>query len=170
MAEMGVIFEDPETSPEDIIELSGCHPNLVQAICQMLIVRMNARGARMIRTDDLAQVRASDEFRDFFFEVTWGNATTLERLITTLMVNRPSFALSDVAQALAWHDCDISNAQIGKALTSLELFSILRKQGNHYTFASRSFAAIMIESDLVETFRDGALEELKAKARRPQQA
>jgi len=170
MAEMGVIFEDPETSPEDIIELSGCHPNLVQAICQMLIVRMNARGTRMIRTDDLAQVRASDEFRDFFFEVTWGNATTLERLITVLMVNRPSFALSDVAQALAWHDCDTSNTQIEKALTSLELFSILRKQGNRYTFASRSFAAIMIESDLVETFRDGALEELKAKARRPQQA
>jgi photosystem II stability/assembly factor-like uncharacterized protein len=162
MATMGVAFEDSDALLKGIIELSSCHPNLVQAICQMLIVRVNARGDRIIRMDDLSAVRASDEFRDFYFEVAWGNATALERLISLLMVGRPSFTASDVRQTLAAHGCTASNTAVDVALDGLGLFSLIKKQGNLYTFESKSFPVITAESHFAEVFTEGLLEELRA--------
>ena len=161
MSDMGVSFEDPEALPDEIIKLSSCHPNVVQFICQMLIVRVNARNDRTIRMDDLEQVQKSNEFRDFFLEVTWGNASTLERLITVLMVNMPSFTLSDVKQALVVHGHGLANAEIEAALDGLVLFSILQKQGNQYSFAARSFPGILTEANLAEGLLEGFLETLR---------
>jgi len=162
MATMGLAFEDQDALLEGIVELSSCHPNLVQAICQMLVVQVNARGDRVIRRDDLARVRASDEFREFFFEVTWGNATPLERLISVLMAEASSFGAADVRQALVARGCSVSNAEVEAALDGLGLFSILRKQGSIYSFEPKSFPVILAESQLAEGFIEGLLEELKA--------
>lgn len=162
MAIMGITFEDANALVQGVIELSSCHPNIIQAICQMLLVRANGRGDRVIRMDDLAQVRASDEFRDFFFEVTWGNATPLERLISVLMVEKaPTFTAADVKQALAAHGCNVTGAAIEAALDGLVLFSILKKQGSLYAFESRSFPTVMAESQLAQTLIEGLLEALR---------
>jgi len=161
MAAMGISFESPETLPQAIVELSSCHPNLVQAICKMLIARINARNDRVITADDLKQVRASDEFRDFYLEVTWGNATPLERLITLLMAGAPSFELADVQQALAARGRDVPPAAILAALDGLVLFSILHKQGQRYEFAAQSFSAILAEANVAEGFIENLLERLE---------
>lgn len=158
MLAMGVIFEDEETILNRIIELSSCHPNLVQYICQMVLVRINERGERTLRLDDVEAVRNSGEFRDFFLEVTWGNATTLERLITVLMANTPNFTNADVRQALQQHGCQASNTAIEGALDGLMLFSILQRQGNTYTFAAQAFPAVLRESGLDREFIDGLIE------------
>ena len=167
MTEMGVSFEEYEALPDDIIELSSCHPNLVQAICQMLIVRINEREDRIIRRDDLSEVRASDEFREFFLEVTWGDATTLERLITVLMVREPSFAVFEVREALAAQGLDLPRQRIESALEGLELFSILEKEGSRYSFATRSFVPIVSESNLAEGFLAGLVERLQVEEGQP---
>lgn len=161
MASIGVSFEDSEALVEGIIELSSCHPNIVQAICQMLIVRIDSRGERIIRMDDLAAVRASEEFRDLFLEVTWGNATPLERLISVLMVNAGGFSRHDVKQALAAYELDVANAAIESALKGLVLFSMLQKQAGRYQFAARAFPAMMEESRLAEGLIEGLLEKLR---------
>ncbi len=161
MTTMGVLFEDRETLPPKVVELSSCHPNIVQAICQMLIVRTNARNDRLIRYSDLQEVRSSDDFREFFFEVAWGNATTLERLISVLMADSPAFALAEVRQVLADRGCDVPNSAIEAALEGLVLFSLLQRQGGTYSFATRSFPTILGESGLAEgLFIDGLLEKL----------
>ena len=60
MAAMGVTFEKEGKLPEKIVSLSSGHPNLVQAICHMLIDRINERGDRVVSAHDLATVRESD--------------------------------------------------------------------------------------------------------------
>lgn len=127
----------------------------------MLIVRVNARGERVIRSEDLAGVRTSDEFRDFFFEVTWGNTGTLGRLVTVLMVDAADFSPVEVQEALQKHGCNVANATVGATLNELVLFSILHKQGNRYSFAPQSFSKIMNESGYREGFLEGFLESVK---------
>ena len=119
MATLGVEFENADALVEEIVELSSCHPNIVQAICQMLVVRINERGERIVRMDDLVHVRGSNEFLDFFFEVIWGNATTLERLITVVQAGQSTFDSADVVASLASHDCEVALPEVEQALGML---------------------------------------------------
>jgi hypothetical protein len=169
MTEMGISFEEPELLVEEIIDLSSCHPNLVQAICRMLISQVNERGDHTIRMQDLEAVRTSSEFREFFIEVTWGNADPLERLITVLMADQPRFALDEVSDALrdalraALDDQGliVPAKRIKAALDGLLLFSILRREGVRYAFAAHSFPRIAQESGILSGLRTSLLEQLR---------
>jgi photosystem II stability/assembly factor-like uncharacterized protein len=160
MQEMGITFEAPELIPQEIVALSGCHPNIVQAICQYLIERINQRQERVIRASDLAQVRNSTEFRDLFFEVSWGNATTLERLITVLMAGRGRFGPQQVRQALQGASIALSDAELESVLNNLVLTSLIKRQGQQLEYTSAAFARVLEEAGLAEGLRDGLVEKL----------
>jgi hypothetical protein len=148
MAAMGITFEAPDELPDKIVALSSCHPNLVQVICQQLIIRINARKDRMIRLDDLAQVRASGEFHDTFYEVVWGDASDLEHLISILMVKLSRFDVNEVQQTLSRRGAHVSLIEINNALADLVFYSILNRQGEYYTYAVPSFVELADESNL----------------------
>ena len=161
MSEMGILFADEDIILQEIIDLSSCHPNIIQQICKMLLKRVSDRGDRMIRREDLAAVRASDTFQEYLIEVTWGNANMLECLITVLMAHCETFTTADVRETLSRYDLG-SSASIQSALQGLELYSILHRQGHDYSFAARSFQHLLIEAKLVDSFREGFLESLQA--------
>jgi len=160
METMGISFED-EHIPNEILEISTCHPNLVQAICQMLITSINDRGDRYIRLADLERVRESAQFREFYLEVTWGDATALERLITVLMSERERFSPSEVEEALEREGISLPTSHIRQALEGLELFSILKREGNTWRFAARAFPQFMRESDLATSLCQELIDEVK---------
>lgn len=166
MATMGVILENPEALVEEIIELSSCHPNIVQAFCQMLIVHINERGDRSIKMQDVADVRSSEQFLDFFFEVIWGNATGLERLITVIEAGERCFSSEDVIRNLREQGCDIPAVEVQEALKMLALFSILKKDKQCWTFAAHSLPRLMNEANLVAVFRQGLVDALAAERAR----
>jgi len=78
------------------MDLSSCHPNIVQYICQRLIIQINRRGSRRITMADLEAVRTSSQFSEYFTEVTWGNASALEKLISLLLIDQGPVTLSDI--------------------------------------------------------------------------
>jgi hypothetical protein len=160
MAAMGVMLEDARALVDEIMEISSCHPNIVQALCQMLIVRINERGERSIRMEDLAYVRSSDQFLDFFFEVIWGNATTLGRLITVLEAGQPAFTTEDATQALEAQGCHVTRGEAQEALQMLALFAILKREKQSWTFAATSLPKLMVEANLVQGFRQGLVDAL----------
>ncbi len=162
MAEMGVSFEEPALLVDEIIALSSCHPNVVQAICRMLIGQANERSDHTIRMEDLDAVRASDEFREFFIEVTWGNADPLERLITLIMADGASMTLKEVEEALHGQGLAVPGDDIKAALDGLLLFSILRREGTLYAFAAHSFPRIVNEAGILSGLRTSLLEQLRA--------
>jgi len=161
MDAMGIGFEQEGKLPERIVALSSGHPNLVQVICHMLIERANTRRDRMLWTHDLSVVRDSDRFRDFVTEVIWGDANTLERLITLLMAPSSSFTPEDVRSALLDEGYHISQARLKEAMDNLVLLSVLRRRGEQYTFIAQAFAMIMSKADLRESFSESLRETLR---------
>lgn len=164
MQEMGVVFEDREALVEAVIEMTSCHPNLVQAVCQGLIHEINARGDRHIRQDDLDRVRQAVGYPDLFLEVVWGNASTLERLITVTMIGRGSFSLEQVRGALAAQGCHCGVSEIARALGNLELTAFYERHGSQYVPLVRAFDALLIEAGLGEVLRQSLLETLLSEA------
>jgi photosystem II stability/assembly factor-like uncharacterized protein len=160
MAELGILFADEGALVPEIMALSSCHPNVIQQVCQMLLQRVGTRGDHMIQREDLAAVRDSDAFQEFLLEVTWGNATLLERLITVLLAPREAFTLEDVRQALEPYGL-ADMAAVREALQGLELYSVLTRQGHEYRFGARSFQQLLTTGAFVPSLREGLLESLR---------
>ncbi len=161
MAAMGITLEKGEKLAQRIATLSSGHPNLVQAICQMLVSRINERGDRTMWARDVSAVRESDEFRDFVMEVVWGDTSTVGRLITILMAHTPTFTLEDVRLALRNQDYEISYASLEETMDELVLLSVLRRRGNQYGFIAQAFTEIMSDPQLTSSFSEALLEKLR---------
>jgi hypothetical protein len=143
MQEMGIGFEDASALIQRVIDLSACHPNLVQYICQQLILQINARGDRFIQLSDLDDIESSQPFSEYFLEVMWGSAGALERLITLLALDQTQINPTGIKAALRTHGLDVSLAAIEKALTGLVFCSILNREGNEYSFTTPAFPSIL---------------------------
>lgn len=167
MREMGLSCEDEPALVQAVIEMTACHPNLVQAVCQMLIRRINVRGDRLIHREDIEAVRHDPAYPDLFLEVVWGNASPLERLISILMAEVPLFTVADVREALAAQGCPTGTAEIERALTNLDLIALIRRQGGAYAQGAPIFAKLLRESGLGETLREGLMETLRKEGTHP---
>lgn len=154
MQAMGIILEDQETLVREIMDLSSCHPNIVQYICQRLIIQINRRGARRITMADLEAVRHSSQFSEYFTEVTWGNATALEKIVSLLMIDQGPFTLTDIKAFLTRAEVAVPQADLEEAIRDLVLYSILRKNGQYYEFANQGFLQVIKASQDIPTLVD----------------
>ncbi len=154
MQSMGITMEDQSALVLEIMSLSSCHPNIVQYICQRLIVQINRRGARRITMADLEAVRTSSQFSEYFTEVTWGNASALEKVVSLLMIDRGPVTLSDLETLLAQANLPVSVVDLEEAISDLMLYSIVRKDGQYYEFANRGFPQIIKASQDMPTLLD----------------
>ena len=146
MQAMGIAIQNREEVVSEIIHLSSCHPNLVQYLCQQLILEANSRHSRLVTPADLKHVRHSSSFHEYFLEVTWGNTTALERAITLLIADHSSVTLGELREILARYAFSVPLEQLDRAISGLRLYSILVKNGQRYRFASQVFATIVRES------------------------
>jgi len=138
MQEMGITLEEDGDLAERIVDYAACHPNVVQYICQKLIERINQRRERLIRRADVEAIGQSTEFAEYFAEVSWGNTTTLERLITLLMLERPQVTIGEIAQVFRNAGLAVPPEHLEEAFEGLTLYAILRRDGPKYTFATQA--------------------------------
>ncbi len=160
LAGLGIAVQDPEQTVAEIVALSGRHPNILQTICQMLVERVAEREERVILAQDLAAVSQSAAFRDMFFEVSWGNATTLERLISVLMAPKQVFGPGQVRLALEKLGIRVPDQELALALQGLVLTSLIVPRGTEYAFTSDAFSRILGEAGFAQGFRDSLAEML----------
>ncbi len=142
MADMGIAFEDVDTTVMRIMDISSCHPNIVQYICQRLIQAVNARGSRLIKLADLTDVTESGTFQEFLLEVVWGNATALEKIISLLMIPQPMTTLEYVHERLKKLDLWVTRRQLEEAMRGLRLYSIAHKESEGYLFDHQMFPKV----------------------------
>jgi hypothetical protein len=166
MQTMGISIQNPEEVVSQVVALSSCHPNLVQYLCQGLILEANSRHSRLVTPADLGQVRHSSSFHEYFLEVTWGNTTALERAITILIADRDRVTMGEMQELLADNGFDTSQSQVGKAISGLRLYNILFKEGQQYAFASGAFAEVVRESLEVDILLKTLRNEMKEQAAR----
>ena len=139
IADMGIEFEDEDTTVMRIMDMSSCHPNIVQYICQQLIRTINTRGSRVIRLADLVEVAQSGTFSEYFMEVTWGNATAMEKVISLLMVDQQVMTLGQLNESLKQLDIQATPRQLEEAMRGLSLYSITHKELPGYVFDNLMF-------------------------------
>lgn len=139
IADMGIEFEDEDTTVMRIMDMSSCHPNIVQYICQQLIRTINTRGSRVIRLADLVEVAQSGTFSEYFMEVTWGNATAMEKVLSLLMVDQQVMTLGQLNESLKQLDIQATPRQLEEAMRGLSLYSITHKELPGYVFDNLMF-------------------------------
>jgi hypothetical protein len=150
MQTMGISIQDQEDVVYQIISLSSCHPNLVQYLCQQLILEANERHSRQITLADLEKVRHSSSFHEYFLEVTWGNTSPLEQVITLLIAGQERITFGDIQEALARRGFAVPQEILERAISGLRLYSILLKEGQEYRFASGAFSEVVRESQEID--------------------
>ncbi|MEW5717437.1 MAG: AAA family ATPase, partial [Chloroflexota bacterium] len=146
MQEMGISLHEDGDLADQIVTLAAGHPNMVQYVCQKLIERINQRRERVILRTDVNAIGESAEFAEYFAEVSWGNATALERLITLLMLERPEITLGEMADVLRAGGLQVPPDRLEEALEGLTLYSILRRDGPRYTFATQAVPNVLKRS------------------------
>jgi photosystem II stability/assembly factor-like uncharacterized protein len=161
MQEMGIGFEDVSRLVQGIMELSSCHPNVVQYICQELILRINARGDRFIAQADLDAIANSSRLGEYMIEVMWGNTNALERLITLLIIlERPSATLAQIEAALHVRGVDVPTAAVEEALDTLVLYSVLNQEDEVYSFTAAAFPSVVAATQDVDLLVERAIQYL----------
>lgn len=143
MQEMGIELEMDGDLANQIVTLAACHPNMVQYLCQKLIERINQRRERLIRRADVLAIGQSAEFAEYFAEISWGNTTALERLITLLMIERPAVTVGEIAEVLRTAGAAVPPDKLDEAFESLTLYSILRRDGPKYTFGAPAVLEVL---------------------------
>jgi hypothetical protein len=164
MKTMGVSIQDQEQVIEDIITFSSCHPNLVQYLCQQLILEANSRHSRLVTPVDLQTVRYSSRFQEYFLQVTWGNTGPLERVITLFIADQETLTFGELQERLTSQEFIVPQEKLERAISALRLYSILIKDGQRYHFASEIFAEIIKESQEVDLLLTSLKNQLQSQA------
>ena len=162
MQTMGIAIQNPDEVVAGIIHLSSCHPNLVQYLCQQLILEANNRHSRQITPADLNRVRHSSSFHEYYLEVTWGNTTPLERAISLLVADRDQVAFGEIQEIMLGHGFEVSHERLAEAVAGLRLNSILVKEGQRYRLSSAVFADVVRESQEIDILLNALRTEMKA--------
>ncbi len=162
MQEMGIGFEDASKLIQEVIDLSACHPSIVQYICQELITLLNARGDRLITLTDLDTIGGSSQFREHLIEVMWGNTTALERLITLLILDKPSVTFAQIEDALREHGAEVSTAAMEQALDGLILCSVLNREDQEYYFMAPAFPSVITATQDVKSLVQETIQHLRS--------
>lgn len=147
MKQLEIELVDEQALVDRIWALTSGHPNIVQRLCHRLVKRLNEQGMRRITLDDVDAVIENPSFqRDDFLSTYWEAATSLERIISLLMVNDENIrTLRAVRQALVKH-CNLrpKARDVDDALQRLvDLRSILKRTPTGYEFAVEAFPRVV---------------------------
>lgn len=138
MHQLGIELPEEEALIDRIIDLTSCHPNLVQWLCDRLVKTISVR---RITLDDLEIASADSEFHEHFVETAWGEATPLEKLISLLMEG-PTFEPDQLFGALARYGIT-DKIIIREGLEMLQVYALLDRQGQQYRFVLSHFPRIV---------------------------
>jgi hypothetical protein len=150
---LGIAMEDEVLLLTEVQALTSGHPNLIQYLGRGLVEAANHRGERRILLDDLAALRSSTDFGEYYLKTVWGQAGSLERLITLLAADNLSpsgFQLGELETALAAHSVQVNEEELDSALKLLRTYSFFKKHERTYSFVPSAFSEILHRTQEVE--------------------
>lgn len=162
MQELGVLVEDPDALVERIGEMSSGHPNLVQYICQQLLVHISGKEPLCISLDALESVIRSRYFAEYALATIWGSADPLEKIITLLMIEHPLVTGEELLARLGEIGLRVGRATVQKALDHLVLCSVLDSEKQYYAFAAHAFPDIVGTSQNVPVLLESLCQQMAA--------
>jgi len=149
MKQLEIELADEAEMVQRIWGFTSGHPNVVQRLCQRLIVRLNQRGDRRLTLDDVEAVVADPDFlRKDFLNIYWERATALERLCSLVMAAGDGVhTLAAVHEALSKRGVSATLNEVDDALERLvDLRNILHRTAEGYEFAVGAFPEVIAKT------------------------
>jgi hypothetical protein len=138
MHQLGIELPEEETLIDQLIELTACHPNLVQWLCDRLVT---ASDTRCVTPEDLESLGSGDEFKEYLIEVAWGTSAPLEKIIT-LIATEPAFEVEEMVTKLQSYGL-VERVRIERALKMLRLQAFLERQDTSYRLTLSQFPGVV---------------------------
>src|SRR5260370_10848300 len=138
---------------KQIWEFTSGHPNIVQRLCQRLIVRLNQRQVRHLTLDDIEFIVTDSDFlRKDFLNVYWERATSLERLCSLVMAeNNHLRKLPIIYEKLVGCNIDVTLNHVDDAVEQLvDIRNILLRTNDGYEFAVTAFPEVIAKTGRFE--------------------
>jgi hypothetical protein len=149
MKALEIRFTDEAETVQRIWDLTSGHPNIVQRLCQHLVILLNARGNRRLSPFDVDAVAEDPGFlRKDFLNVYWERATALERICSLMMAaDQDLRTLAGLHESLLGQDIQVDLNQVDDALERLvDLRNILQRTAEGYEFAVTAFPDVIAKT------------------------
>lgn len=163
MALMNIELQRPSELIDQILNVSSCHPRMVQYTCDQLIQRISREGTRIVSLDDLRKVTTSSAFYSEYVETVWAQTSPLERLITLIMIQRQDQAdsemsapdqtamivegltFTEIRQAIDDLGIELKAQPVHQALENLDLYAIVERSAKRHRFIPQAFPRFLKE-------------------------
>jgi len=149
MRQLEIELTDEAKVVQYIWDFTSGHPNVVQRLCERLIVRLNQRDDRSLTLDEVDAVVVNPDFlRKDFLNIYWERATALERLCSLVMAADDDVrTLMAVHEALTSRGVEVALNQVDDALERLvDLRNILKRTAEGYDFAVTAFPEVIAKT------------------------
>jgi len=143
MQRIGVRVENPAPARDYIHAATGGMPNLVQDLCQCLLVLDSVNLARLVTMKDVDSALKSSAFLERI-DLQFGQVTeALPRLIAFLMSESQEFRLETVLDAIIRSRLPVNDNDVEYAIEQLVLYNIIEVAGQskEYVFSSHVMRA-----------------------------
>jgi HEAT repeat protein len=153
MASIGIDLEPESQLVTDVLDLTSCHPRLIQYVCRGLIreIQREDRSIRHITAEHLDRIVESSEFGTEFFNTVWGRATRFEKALT-LVFGRGPRSQQGLAHELHNLGIPFTREDLQNALEYLEFCSIVRRIDGVYVLVPKPFSTLAQERLEVEMY------------------
>ena len=159
--EMGFRFESDDLV-DRILNMTAGHPNYIQIFCKELSELLERQQRWRIRESDIEHTFHNPDFRARVIETFYVNFSTLQKLITALVVLEgiDEFDLPQVVKLLRSYGLRTSLEDVYRELRQLEMSFITEQAGAQYHFIHRLFPEMLRESTDLDALIDVLLPEL----------
>jgi len=143
MKQINIQLEDEENIIRRILDLTSCHPRMVQWVCHRLLEIINQEGKRIITMAHLEEVETSIDFQNEFIDTVWGQRTSLDELVSLMIIEADApMSAGEIENKLQENGINISASELDKALEILRLTSVLTEEDGRHQFLATEFPKI----------------------------
>jgi hypothetical protein len=172
MHDLEIELTEEDVFVDRILKFTAGHPNVIQRLCQHLVMRINRNHRLRLSIEDVESVIANNDFlRNDFLDTYWGQATLLERLCTLVMAKQQDIhTLVDIHAALSDLAPDATLGDVNEALEGLvNLRNLLQRTPQGYTFAVKGFPKAIAQTYELDDLTALTCEKYRQAKRSPDQ-
>ncbi|MCC7447450.1 MAG: hypothetical protein IT324_08550 [Anaerolineae bacterium] len=167
---MNIWLEDAVMLIDRIYEISAGHPNIVQMICQEMVVAVDADKGNvgLLNMQHLERAMEQHHLQEDIVHTIWGQMSDLARLITLLWPEDVRYMTIDQV-ATRIRDAGVQNVQIRdlqEALKDLELYCFVTPKGREYELIPVAFPALLDYMTVKQIEVQATVEDIVSKQRR----
>ncbi len=158
---INIQLEDEQNMIHRILELTSCHPRMVQWVCFRLLEIINREETRTITMTHLKELENSRDFQDEFIDTIWGQRIDLDEFVSLLIIETDvPMSVGEIRDKLKGNGLNISDSELDTTLKILQLTSILTEKNGHYRFLASEFPRIFRANRNVKDFIERLKEEI----------